>query len=247
MLKAGINTGANSPIYSLTKNSLNNSNNSLLSQSRNSLQNKDRKTFHSIILKMKNRIINSNSKKKYFNQTEEDIRNGKDSHNIHEKKKKYYIRTLHFPTTFMSKTFQIDKKDSEKNIKTITAENRIKIIKVKQKNENEKEKKAKNIVNNRIICVRKALTGKNSGEKFNIETRHREIKNNRKIDSQKEKKSLRGKYNQKKEIINNINTQSDIYNKEKAKIGHNYKKIIAINNEKKEHSFGIINQSKNII
>ena len=247
MLKTGTNTGTNSPIYSLTKNSLNNSNNSLLSQSRNSLQNKDRKTFHSIIIKMKNRMINSKNKKKYFNQTEEDIKNGKDNHNIQEKKKKVYIRTLYLPTKFMSKTIQIDKKDSEKDIKTIPAENRIKIITVEHKKG--KEKKTKDKIDNRIIFVRKALTRKISREKFNKEAKHREIKNNKIIDSQKEIKNLRGKYKEKKETINNINTQSDICNKEKAtNKGHNYKKITTtVNNENKEYGYDTTNHRKNNI
>ena len=246
MLKTGTNTGTNSPIYSLTKNSCNNSNNSLLSQSRNSLQNKDRKTFHSIILKMKNRMVGSENKKKYFNQTEEDIKNGKDNHNTQEKKKKVYIRTLHLPTTFMSKTIQIDKKESEKYIKTIPDENRIKKITVEHKKE--KEKKTKDKIDNRIIFVKKALARKYFGEIFNKETKNREIKNNKIIDSQKEIKSLRGKYKEKKETINNINNQSDICNKEKAtKIGHNYKKITTINKENIEHDYDTTNHRKNNI
>ena len=193
VLKTDTNAEKDSPVYSLTKNSLNNSYNSLFSQSRNSLQNKDRKTFHSIIIKMKNRIINSKNKKKYFNQTEENIKNAIDSNNIIENKKSIFIRTLNFPKIYMSKPIKIEK-ESEEDIKTIQVKNRVKIIKVKYNNElrNEEGKKSEDKNENKIISVRKTLTHKNSEKKFNIESKTSEIKSNKIITPQKKIKNPRG-------------------------------------------------------
>jgi uncharacterized Zn finger protein (UPF0148 family) len=83
-LESDTNLIKNSSNFSLSNrydSKLNNSSSSYLN-TQNSLYNKDTKTFHEIIMNMKNKMLNSKNKKKYFDQNEEvqiDIKNNSEN------------------------------------------------------------------------------------------------------------------------------------------------------------------------
>ena len=252
-----ITTEIESHNFSLTKNNLNNSNNNSLL----SLQNKDHKAFHSIIMKMKNRMISSKNKDKYFNQNEKNIKNENDNDNNNknnnkknnenvtnkENKKNMFFRKLHLPNHFMSYSIEIDKKEFLNDIKTIENEKKTKMIRIKYNNQTE-NKNVKKIENNNKISVKKDFSRKNSGKKFNKENKISEIKSNRIITPKRELKGLRSKYKENKNTINNDNntsTRKHIYIKEKTtKMGYFYKKINNENNKKIKYENNINGRSK---
>ena len=198
--------------HSFSKNS---SNSSILS---NSLQNKDKKTFHSIIMRMKNRMLASQNKKKYINEIEENIKNRNDK--IREKRNSTILsRTVNKSTKFFSLwKDNLRKEDNKMDIKN-------RKIRREFLHNNERGIKSNENENNntKFICVKKAFTRKNSSKKNDISNKNTEIKsNNKSIDiSQRELNGLRNKYKDRKNKNNtNIKTESNIYDKEKtAKIG----------------------------
>ena len=197
------------------KYNLNNSTKTFLSKTRNSLENKDQKTFNSIINTMKNRMLNSKNKNKNFNQTED-----KEIKTIDNKNKKQFsTNTFQIPNKFISSSIDIDKKYKKKERPKIEINNRILPI---HKFNNE-EKGNKNESMNNIISVRKSLTLKTTENKLNNGSKSIENTNNSLITPQRKLKGLRSKYKEKKKtIINNITNERNIYTKEK--IGYFYKK-----------------------
>ena len=207
--------------------SLNNSNNSNLS---NSLKNKDQKTFHSIIMKMKNRMLNSKNKNKYFNQTEEDTKSD------YENKKKRFNKAIHNPNNYISKSINIDNKESKKENKKEIMKNIKKIGDVYQKTETKTKQN-----NNNFIFVQKALsliTSSNKNKNIVLNDIN-EIDKIKRISSPKITYSgIRSKYKDSNQNYFNKKTEDNIYNKEKIiKLSHFFKRNINenIKNDNKEN------------
>ena len=223
MLKTDIHLEKETSNFSLSKNSLNNSNNSILSNPKYSLKNKDQKTFHSIIMKMKNRMLNSKNKNKYFNQTEEDTKSD------YENKKKRFNKAIHNPNNYISKSIDIEKNELKKEIQHKINKNLIKIGDIYNRNKNEIKQNKRN-----FIFVRKALTRKNSSEINNIvlNTTNENEENNTITTPNIVYSGIRNKYKDRIQNYNGIKTDGNIYNKEKIiKLGHLYKRNIKENNK----------------
>ena len=220
-LKTDTNIEKDSSIYSLSKYSLNNSNSSCLSHSKNSLQNKDRQAFHSIIMKMKNRMINSKNK---FS-TEKDEKNNNDQiKNIIDIKNNRRINNISNSTDF-------DKINQKKRFQLFNKKN---ISNNKDKNENEKkneiQKKDESKENNKFISVKLSLSNKDSNN-YLFGSKINEIYDNENlIAPMKEVKGFRNRYKEKQKDDNNnnnniyhYNTENNLYTKDKKiKIGSFY-------------------------
>ena len=172
-LKTSSNVKGDSTYYSFYKfynKGMYNSSNSILSNS-NSLHNKDRKTFHSIIIKVKNRILNSMNKKKEEDKDEED----EDKRERSENQKKILFQNkerLNNNNKYRRIETDINKRKKEKKINENQDEHikeeekkkskkRIYILRDKPKRNDIIKTKVLNNVNN-LICVKKSLTKNNA-------------------------------------------------------------------------------------
>ena len=226
---------------SLSKLSLNDSNSSNFTSSMNPLKNRDKKKFHSIIMKMKNRMLNSRKKDKFIKSSEEKIKSNND--NILININNEISRNVYKPNKFISLS-NIQKE--EKNIKI---RNGIKFGELLNKNENENKSNEKE--KSKPIFARKALSRKHFPNKSDIGNNRTEIinSNNNITISQIGSNSLRNKFKYKKKENNTIiKPESKIYDKEKTtKIGSFY---IRGNNQEKNKKNLKDNQNdfkKNII
>ena len=227
-LRTDTNLEKDSKNFSLSKYSMNNSNTSLSANSKNSLQNKDKKTFHSIIMKMKNKMLNYQNMKNYFHQSEEKIKNENDRFN----RKNIIYNSTHLPLSSVTKSIEVEKKKSfRKEVPNVPIK---KITIKKDKYINSENEKKNEVNNNNFISVRKAFNNINSNniyDKYNFSNKTYRVKPKVIINPQKEMKSLRSLYKERKNshknihTKNNIHTDSNIYINDKiAKLGSFYKK-----------------------
>ena len=213
-LETDSNILKNSSNFSLSNKydlKLNNSNSAYLS-TQNSLYNKDTKTFHEIIMKMKNRMLNSKNKKKYFGQNEEDKIDIKN--NSENKNRINSILTFRINKNNDKVEKDKDKKEKlEENIK-IKPKKRIIII----RDRNNKAKNKNNELNN-IMMLKESLTDKsnvNGNERLNKIKMNDDNDNGNENHNQKiEFKGLRNKYKFKEKIYAPCNTYENISSKEK--------------------------------
>ena len=208
--------------------SLNNSNTSLSTNSINSLQNKDKKTFHSIIMKMKNKMLNYQNMKNYFEQSEKKIKNENDRF----KKNNIIFNSTHLPLNSITKSIEVTKKGFRKEVMKKPIK-KIAIIKDNYINSQNEKKNEDN--NNNFISLRKTFNYKNSDnnnyDKYNLSYKAYKVEPKTIIIPKKERKSLRSSYKEKKNSYNNIHTDNNTYTKDKVAIlGYIYKKTDKINN-----------------
>ena len=222
-LETDTNIVKNSSNFSLSNkydSKLNNSS-SVFLNTQNSLYNKDTKTFHEIIMKMKNRMLNSKNKKKYFGQNEEDkidIKNNSENKNR--------IRTILASRTNTNiEKLEKDKdkdKDKDKEEK-LEEKNKLKpkkrIIIIRDRNNKTRNKNNELNSFNNILMLKDSLTDKNNTNGKKILNK---MKINDKISDDKESKNkkieingLRNKYKFKENIYAPCNTDENISSKEK--------------------------------
>ena len=213
-LESDSNIVKNSSNFSLSNkydSIFNNSSNSYLN-TQNSLYNKDTKTFHEIIMKMKNRMLNSKNKKKYFGQNEEDkidIKNNNENKN----------RINSILTSRINKNKEKIEKDKEEKLDEkyiLKPKKRIIIIR-----DNNNKAKNKNKELNNIIMLKETLTDRNNANenklfnniKINVDNDNDNDKENH---NQKiEFKGLRNKYKFKEKINAPCNNDENKSPKEK--------------------------------
>ena len=213
----------------------------------NSLYNKDNKTFHKIIMKMKNRMLNSKNKKKYFGQNEEDeidIKNNSENKNRIRPILSYRINA----------NKQKDEKDKDRNKdkeEIFEEKNKLKpkkrIIIIRDRN-NKTRNKTNELNNlNSIIMLKGSLTDRN---KVNGNEILNKMKINCKINDDKENQSqkiefkgLRNKYKFKEKINAPCNTDENI----SPKVKINSKRATYTFRLNKNNNFDILDSKKNNI
>jgi hypothetical protein len=211
-LESDSNIVKNSSNFSLSNkydSIFNNSSNSYLN-TQNSLYNKDTKTFHEIIMKMKNRMLNSKNKKKYFGQNEEDkidIKNNNENKN----------RINSILTSRINKNKEKIEKDKEEKLdEKYILKPKKRIIIIRDKNNKAKNK---NKELNNIIMLKETLTDRNNANenklfnniKINVDNDNGNENHNQKI----EFKGLRNKYKFKEKINAPCNNDDNKSPKEK--------------------------------